>query len=288
MFSERGVLDPKDFKSLEEDRDQIKLYLDEFVRISNKLNDLTRPYDFRFTSQMKEIANYPDAKRVSDYIKAAMHGVDVGMWTQAINTSGIDQLVTCKSLDKMREQIKEQAPPFSADMADVFVEDLIGKADGISRGAVKEVLETITQTIFTRGGSNASYRNNDEHRSSYRIEKSFRFSHFRCGVGEYGPNRFCHYYDEKEFSFFNDLEMVCFAVNNRPKPEYPDRFGDEVKKGINVHSAKELRLEYKTDYFKVKIFKNGNVKIDFVDEKTLNTINAWGADHSSIASSLFG
>lgn len=202
--------------------------------------------------------------------------VDRRLWDMAISASGVSAVLSAQGESELRKRYQENPVAFTAEEANRVIDRLVAKTPILAASTLRSIFEKLTSTGFRRGNH---WRSERENRSHDKIRKSFRFTHF----GSFGPHSY--YIRDEQFDIFNDLQLVCRMLNGCAKLERPNRIGDEMAK-VRWSQAVVYPYIFETDHFTVQVFKNGNVKIDFKCDKTLELLNRYGADGKTLVDPL--
>lgn len=260
---------------LERKRNQLAEMIGDLDRLLKETSKACEQIGVGFHYLEKAIAWYSSEPCIGEsFLKEA----DGRLWKSVIDTCGVSKVLPCAEVTKLYKEIDANPPPFTATAAREVVNRVCASSGGLAMMAVRKVFDQLVTSNFRKGNS---WYNPKEQRSKNRIEKKFRFSHFGAINGWSGL------YPER-FDLFNDLERVCHLVNASPAPDYPKRLGDTMCVGLRNYDTSKLIYSYQTQFFKVQLFKNGNIYLEFLCDETLQRINLWGADESKLPeTSLF-
>ena len=213
-------------------------------------------------------------KRTSFYdgsveIDAILLDVDRRLWDYALSSSNVSKILSSEGEAELRKRYQENPAPFTAAEAERFLSRLAENSGAIAASTIRRIFDQLVGTTFQKGHS---WRNPREKRSHDKIRESFRFSHF------YGVR----YFRDDRVALFNDLELVCRMINHLPKLERPNRIGDRMHTESWQGFSRPAPWKYTAEHFEVTLFKNGNVKLDFLCQKTLDVLNRYGSDGKSL------
>lgn len=211
--------------------------------------------------------------RYEDEIESLRKVIDKGYWYDVLNKMQIEKLTTAEDKRKIFEKIEKETPAFNEKDVREYLANLVDSPQALASNMIKKVFESISQINF-RAGNN--WRGEKKQMNINGIEKSFRaslfgsaksFSDFRYTTWRYGRGS----------DFLLDLERVCYLVDGKIQPDYSNNIiailDNEITQGNDVAN---------NTYFKVKLFLNGNVKIDFLNTEILDRINLWGSDGTGL------
>lgn len=196
--------------------------------------------------------------------------LDKSYWHDVLNKMQIEKFTTNKDKQAIFERIDKEVPHFNEKDVREYLKNLIESPEALANNLIKKVYDSITQMRF-RVGNN--YRGNVSLKNGNGIEKSFRASVFSSGNElPWHISR-----DRGQWPLIADLESACFMCDGKIRPDYHN---DII--ALIDNALKNKKDEASNGYFKIKLFKNGNVKIDFENLEVLNTLNLWGANGSRL------
>lgn len=254
------------FTSLEDDREEL-------VRLLNEVRDAvkdiavisTKHGMYLMSTLSKEIKG---AEHSPVEVDEVLKDADKQLWDMAFTISGIERLVTSTEASKMKDNLMENPPHFTANAARELLEKVDSNKDNLADALVKKVFNTITGLRFLPG--HETDRTKTRFPNRRKIESKFRYS----WMGSL-PDR---YLEDKYFSLFTDLEMACALVNAGVLPKHPNRIMDKMRDGI-----RKGEQNFHNDWFSIQCFKNGNTMVEFFNQKTVDNLNSWGSPGDRIA-----
>lgn len=195
-----------------------------------------------------------------DLISRTQKTIDKAVWAHVMEAQGITTLMDKSERKKAREELEKDPPPFNADDCRAVIERLIEDR----------------QTIFQRGIANAfaaldrRFKSHDGFKIGSRIVLNYAFNLY----GSWNSN----HHDESLI----DVERVFCLLDGKPQP---DRRAGIVSKIDVARHAKGYgpgAFLVEDDYFKVRVYLNGNVHVwfkrdDLVEKVNLNLADYYGA-----------
>jgi predicted RNA methylase len=229
-----------------------------------------------------EVQSFRTAVQLPDgdqYRRVAKRLTDIQVWGALIERTDMDHLMDKKAKDELREQmtyIPEKIDPRTG---------AVINAEEIARGLPEISVESIEQTlqglvddagmIFRRGIAN----------SFSSLDRRFR-SHdgFKIGARVILTRAFddwghWNYYSNQRDTLI-DIERVFLVLDGKsPRATYGGIVGEieTARKGEGLH-----RSVHEGDYFRVRVFKNGNAHLWFTRPDLVEKVNGLLADHYSL------
>lgn len=204
-------------------------------------------------------------------VEKLMNSVDKKLWQISISSSDVASVLSSEGETELRKRYEDNPAVYTADEAHRVVKQLSANSKQLAAHTIRSIFQKLTQTTFRKGNL---WGGPKENRSHDGIRKSFRFSHF----GAFGPDTY--YLRDGYFDIFDDLELICRLIYGLPKLAYPHRLGDQMRQGARDKGP--FPRKFSTPYFKLQVFKCGNVKIDFTCDKTLAFLNRYGSDGKTL------
>ncbi len=222
-----------------------------------------------------------NATRVLDpeqFMRVAERLTDIRVWASLIERTELDHLMDKEAKDELREQmayVPERVDPQSGKLIN---------EDEIARGLPPITVETITSTlegfaqdsrrIFMRGLANAfsgldrRFRSHDGFKIGSRVILSRAFDDW--GSWNYYTNH---------RDTLTDIERVFLVLDGKgPRAAYGGIVG-AVEADRRGQLGTRRQSEHAGDYFKVRIFKNGNAHLWFKRDDLVRKANLLLAEH---------
>jgi len=214
------------------------------------------------TSDFAEKLRYPEYIDERD-IEQLRKSLDAEYWHEFFQQNQVEKYLTSSDAEKMYAEVDENPIAFNSVNANNMLASFIGSKEATAMNMVKKIYKELTNAFFRKSGSN-----NIERRIQKNVPMSLRLSIFCCysdGLPSYVSE------SNSKFSLISDLERACYLVDGKLQPD--------VQKSVTSLTTEVLRKgEQFVDapYFKFKIFKNGNIKLDFKSQEVLDKLNKWG------------
>ncbi len=225
---------------------------------------------------LPEIAEFDSAVKLPDgetYMQVAERLTDLRVWASLIERTNLETLMDREAKTQLRAQMSWVAPPR-------YHAREVARGDEQRLPAV--TVETIYQTlsgfaeqsgaIFRRGLANAfanldrRFRSHDGFKIGSRVILSYAFD----GFGSWNYHR--HHRDTLQ-----DIERVFLVLDGKsPRAPYGGIVGavDHARKSGGVR-----KTEHEGDYFRVRVFKNGNAHLWFTRDDLVKKANLLLAEH---------
>lgn len=191
------------------------------------------------------------------FIAAATKRADQLAWTHLLGISGLERLMDQKAKRDFQRQIEEAPPPATAENCYATMQALFGDAGMIFRRGIAEAFS----------GLDRRFRSHDGFKIGSRVVLS-------SAVSEHGT--WNHYLRRDDA--IRDVERTFYVLDGK---QQPDR-GDGIVGAIDRARPRGLgrnAYEVSDAYFRVRVFKNGNVHLWFLRPDLLDRVNQLLAEH---------
>jgi predicted RNA methylase len=191
------------------------------------------------------------------FIGAVTKRADQLAWTHLLSVSGLERLMDQKAKRQFSQQIEEAPPPATAENCYATMQALFADAGTIFKRGIAEAFS----------GLDRRFRSHDGFKIGTRVVLSGAMS-------EHGM--WNHYLRRDDA--IRDVERTFYVLDGR---QQPDR-GDGVVGVIDRARPRGLgrsAYEVEDEYFRVRVFKNGNVHLWFLRPDLLERVNQLLADH---------
>lgn len=196
----------------------------------------------------------------ADFIETVRKPLDRSIWDYLIQATSLDRLMDRKAKDEFREQIAKDPPPATADNCIATMEALLGDS----------------ALIFKRGIANAfsgldrRFRSHD----GFKVGARMVLTYFADGNGYVSSNG--------RRDTLLDVERTFYVLDSKPQPEAAGGIiGALALAKPPGWSAASYQGE--SDYFRVKVFKNGNAHVWFLRDDLVERVNLLLADYYGAA-----
>lgn len=215
----------------------------------------------------------PDRDR---YLRTARRLIDVTVWTHVIDLAGIEQLMDSQAKTELRAQMK-YVPERTNGQNQIINEEEIARmlppvtAENIY--ATLEHFQSQAEMIFRRGIVNVFTKLDRRFRSHDGFKVGARMI-FNYVVGQDGWFR--AYGDKADL--LRDVERTFLVLDGHdPRANYASLVAqiERERRGIR-HPT---QTEHEADYFRIRIFKNGNAHLWFTRKDLVTKVNQILADH---------
>lgn len=220
-----------------------------------------------------EIAAFEDAVQLPDadqYLRVARRLTDIRVWAALIERTDLEHLMDKQAKDELRAQMAYVPERVDRETGAVINAEEIAK--GLPEASVEVIEETLrglvedSWLIFRRGIANVfsqldrRFRSHDGFKIGSRVILSTAFDGF--GWNYYRGHR----------DTLTDIERVFLVLDGKgPRASYAGIVGTidaERRSSIGCRQT-----EHQGDYFRVRIFKNGNAHLWFTRPDLVRTVN---------------
>lgn len=185
------------------------------------------------------------------FLEGVRRSVDRSVWSHLIASTGLDAVMDKTARDDFRAQLEKDPPPATADNCHATIASLMGDAD----------------TIFKRGVATAFSKLDRRFRSHDGFKVGSRLVLSNCFSADGWWNHYARH-DETLL----DVERAVYLLDRQAPPMRDGGIVGAIKvaKGSSF-GAKAFEAE--SDYFRAKVFKNGNVHLWFKEDRVVEQIN---------------
>jgi hypothetical protein len=197
------------------------------------------------------------AEGVVAAIEQVRRTLDSDVWRYLLNASGLRNLMDATAMEAFNTQTSKKPPPVTKDtVAATFASHGEQRHAIFRRGAV-EVFRRLDRRFASNG--------------PFKVEPKLVIDHALSGLGGW------NHYSTAEAKV-GDLDRIMHVLDGKdPK----DHRGNAA---AMVHQASNRRLgEVETDYFRFRLFKNGNLHIAFKRMDLVERLNKLIAEECGVA-----
>lgn len=254
MYNESELVKKETLKEMVRSRDEQAGIMLEIIRLAKKLQVCC--------NEISQKIKHPEFIR-SDDIDDLRKAMDLHFWRKVFDDMQVEKFLTTIDKEKMMEAMEKDTPSF--DISNVYntVNSFIHSKEATALNLIKKVYENFTDMHFISSGSKVV-----EKRLQLGITKVVRASVFYT-YGKCIPSYVSSTYSK--FDHIIDLERACYLCDGKLQPDRLQSIEAIANKALNSKLD-----EFQNEYFHVKVYKNGNVKITFLDDEVLKTLNRWG------------
>jgi len=199
---------------------------------------------------------YHEKERRERFLDAMRRQVDCAVWHHLIGSTDLEKLMDHKARAQFREQLKKDPPPATADNCFATMRALMGDADAIFKRGIAEAFSRLDRR----------FRSHDGFKVGNRIVLDRAFSEHGC---------WNHYRDQDET--LRDVERAFCVLDGTAMPA---RSGgiigaiDSARRGFGVQT-----YTAQNQYFRVRVFKNGNAHVYFLRDDLVTRVNKLLAEY---------
>lgn len=206
---------------------------------------------FDADQRAKVFGSYTVAAR-DEFVGLARHMVDAQVWSHVVNSTDLQRLMDRKAKEALRQQLIADPAEFTAETALATLESFAGQAGEIFRRGIAEVFSNLDRR----------FRSHDGFKIGSRVILPRAFGDF----GEWNYGR--HHRDTLQ-----DIERTFHVLEGKTVPlEYAGVVCaiDAARRGKGFGAA---FTEVETDYYRVRIFLNGNCHLWFKRRDLVEKVN---------------
>ena len=212
---------------------------------------------------MQSINNYSFYRLDRNVHDSDERNIDQRCWMYFIRLYNLEKYMLCTEYQKLTDQIHNfDFPVFTIENAHSWVLSLKSMVYESIQKLIEDVFQRITQDTYWTG---TGYSNRlKKKRNNNGIDK-----HFIITTGD-------HYAIARwsgRPTITDDLEKACYIIDGRELPEIT----------IKTSMQKAKVWESKNDYFKIKIFNNGNTHY-WLNDNIREKLNFYGAKRGQLGS----
>lgn len=234
---------------------------DKMVSIKNKCEKIN---NYLFTDIYKIIIEHRTYRiELEKYeIEKLNKKINEKLWKYFIDMTRLFEFSSRKNIENIIKQLEDNPIEFTIESASSLIKDMKNKYIDTLQNLVKEVYKHFIG-IKHYG---TTWKDGTKINNAQKIEKIFRCSEPIKWESYF--KRFDKYYYKSPM--FNELEKICFLLDNKDIPRYPNTIEDQINK-TDIHNNK-----ISNEYFEVVLYKNGNQKVNFLRQDILDKINKIG------------
>ena len=183
------------------------------------------------------------------YLEHVRRGLDCAIWRYLIDFMGLERVMDRTEAELFRKSLEDCPPPATAENCAATLSRLIGDADMIFRRGI----------ALAFSGLDRRFRSHDGFKIGSRVVIAY-------AVDSSG------YWSRGREDTIRDVERAFYTVDGK---EQPDRMGGiigalRIARGQGWGPA---AYEAETDYFRVRVYKNGNCHLWFTRDDLVEKVN---------------
>ncbi|MDR6954170.1 hypothetical protein J2X65_003538 [Ancylobacter sp. 3268] len=234
-----------------------------------------------WSDQAEEVKAFFHAVRVPDreqFRRTARRLIDVTVWTHIIELSGIEALMDAQAKQELRDQMR-YVPERTDREGQLINQDEIARmlpeVTPENVYATLEHFQSQAEIIFRRGIVNVfskldrRFRSHDGFKVGSRLILNYLVSSDTGHFSNYGDRA----------DMLADVERTFLVLDGRPARARYAGIGEQISAERRFNAFKPHQSEHQGDYFKVRIFKNGNAHLWFARDDLVEKVNRILADH---------
>lgn len=197
-----------------------------------------------------------DGKSARDtWIEEMTRTTDRAMWAHLIDATELERLMDRQARDEWRASLRDDPPPATAQNVFATLSHLVEQSGDIFRRGIAKAFQ----------GLDRRFRSHDGFKLGARIVLD-------NALGEYGWWNHYRHHDET----LRDVERAFAELDGQRQPE---RAAGIVGLIDGVRSSEPRPVVVESAYFRVRIFKNGNIHIWFRRDDLVRKVNRVLADY---------
>lgn len=222
----------------------------------------SRPYaDYFGDDLVRKLTRRGGPGDRAEFLEAATAQVDREAWHHLLAVSGLERLMDRRAKAEFAEQLKKAPPPLSADDCRTTMQALFDDAGMIFRRGIADTFSSLDRR----------FRSHDGFKIGSRIVLSRAFT----DLGMWN-----HFSDAE--ATFRDVERTFHLLDGSSQPD----LDAGIIGAINAARPRGLQANaftVESDYFRVRVFKNGNLHVWFKRDDLLERVNLMLADYYGAA-----
>lgn len=212
--------------------------------------------------------NFNDARRYlsgrDEMIARFRQSVDRAVWSHLIQATGLDKLMDKTAREEFRAQLIKDPPEVTAETCYATMSQLVEDRELIFRRGIASAFSRLDRRFRSHDG--------------FKIGARVVLSNMLSADGWW--NHYQHHDDT-----LMDIERAFAVMDGRPQPDRDGGIVGAVKlaKAAAGSGWGASAFEAESDYFRVKVFKNGNAHVWFKRDDLLRKVNQLLADYYGAA-----
>ncbi|WP_438853246.1 DUF4942 domain-containing protein [Brevundimonas nasdae] len=191
------------------------------------------------------------------FLKETRQDLDRAAWRHLLSVSGMERLMDQTAKKLFEAQLRDDPPEVSADTCRATMEGLFADAPTIFKRGIAESFSSLDRR----------FKSHDGFKIGSRIVLTRAFNEHGSWASGYGAE-----------AKFRDVERTFYVLD---KKQHPDR-GDGILGVIDAARPRSFHASAfaaEDDYFRVRVFKNGNLHVWFKRDDLLLKVNELLADY---------
>lgn len=193
------------------------------------------------------------------FLEAARKQVDRGMWNHLVMSSGLEKLMDRTERDRFRKQLDEDPAPATAETVWATFQTLAGNAPMIFQRGLALAFSKLDRR----------FRSHDGFKIGSRIVFTRAFDPLGAGWNHYA----------RQDEALRDVERVFFVLDGKQQPERYAGIVGSIDEERRKSGFKLLPFTAESDYFRVKVYGNGNAHVWFKRDDLVEKANLVLADY---------
>lgn len=213
---------------------------------------------FRREDRQKLFGSLQVAPR-DEFMAMARHMVDADVWTHVVNATDLQRLMDKKAKDALRQQLTSDPVEFSEETAAATLQSFALEAGTIFRRGIAEVFSNLDRR----------FRSHDGFKVGSRVIVDGAFDAW---------GYWNHYRDHR--ATLQDIERTFHVLEGKAVPlDYAGVVGaiDAARREQRGFHARQTEVE--TEYYLVRIYKNGNCHLWFKRRDLVDRVNKLLAEY---------
>lgn len=253
---------------------------DKAIRAAGALWEAASPgKSGEFSNSGDEVKAFFKAVRLPDrdqYLRTARRLIDVTVWSHVIDIAGIEPLMDTQAKQELRDQMR-YVPERTGRSGEIINQEEIDKM--LPPVTVENITATLerfmgdAELIFRRGIVNAFTK----------LDRRFR-SHdgFKVGsrvIVDYLMRDGHLYSSNPKADMLTDIERTFLVLDGQKERASYGRIISAIEIANPSSFFNRQQFEVESDYFKIRVFKNGNAHLWFTRKDLVKQVNLILADH---------
>lgn len=197
-----------------------------------------------------------------EFERQARYGIDRAIWMHVVDVVGISTLMDATAAKEFRDQLAKDPPPATAENCLATLEQLRGDADFIFKRGVATAFSKLDRRFRSHDG--------------FKIGSRIVLSHYFSGGSVSSARR-----DDTLL----DVERAFYVLDRKPPPDRYAGILGAIDQGRRTHGGFMTAGQFvaEDEYFRVRVFLNGNAHVWFKREDLVRKVNLLLADYYGAA-----
>lgn len=191
-----------------------------------------------------------------EWVRLMRQAVDRSVWTHLAKLTELERLMDRQAHDEFRKQLESDRPEATPENCFATIQTFLGQADNIFKRGIANVFSALDRRFKTHDG-------------------------FKVGskiILTYACPEYLSLSSGRHNETLRDVERTFCVLDGKRQPEWGDSF---VRRASDA--TRQKPAEFEDDYFKIRVFKNGNAHLFFKRDDLVEEVNRLLGDYYGTA-----